>query len=222
MLQVIIDRLETQYYLHSLSRWSLEHRLFRETSRQGSTEASFDGESPKTHEPRYLQVLHLSHHPDCSYLAVTRGHSSSEIAAGTPAASNSKIENDREHAAIIAIPSGNQTEEFVQLMLSRFSPLWTQRQVLQVVSGQAFEAGDFRVKVGELRQGQGGSQQSRGVVAELEWISGDESDWSSAEAIIVGFWEGLDVKGAKGYIRSPGVGSGFNTVKQWCEALRIR
>ena len=222
MLQVIIDRLETHYCLHSLSRWSLEHRLFRETSRQGSAEASFGGESPKAHEPRYLQVLHLSYHPDCSYLAVTRAHSLSELAAATPAASSSKIEDDREHATIIAIPSGSQTEEFVQLMLSRFGPLWTQRQVLQVVNGQAFEAGDFRVKVGELRQGQGGSQQSRGVVTELEWITGDENDWSSAEAIIVGFWEGLDVKGAKGYLRSPGDGSGFNTVRQWCEALRTR
>ena len=111
----------------------------------------------------------------------------SELAVGTPAVFDSKIENDREHASIIATPSGSQSEEFAQLMLSRLGPLWTQRQVLQIVNGQAFEAGDFRVMVGELRRGQEGSQRSRGVIVELEWMTGDESDWSSAEAILVGF-----------------------------------
>ena len=77
---------------------------------------------------------------------------------------------------MISIPSGLQTEEFVQLIITRLGPLWTPRQVLQVSQGLAFEVGEFRVRLGELEQRQSGTQQIRGVVVETQWITADDID----------------------------------------------
>ena len=217
-----MDRIEAQHRLNALPRWTLEYRLFRETSRSGIAEVSLSGENSKAHEIRYLQLLRLSHHPDQSYLAVTTAHMSSETSISTPTTSSSRSINNEERTTIVTIPPGGQTEDFVQMMFSKFGLLWTQRQILQVNNGQAFEAGDFRVKVGEVRQGQGSSQQSKGLIVELEWMSGNENDWAFAEPIIMGFWKGLEIRGAKEYLWNQEFIGGFGTIIQWCEALRVR
>lgn len=97
-----------------------------------------------------------------------------------------------------------------------------QWQSVQISNGQAFEAGDFRVRLGEVRQGQGGASQGRGTIIELEWMGGDQNDWETAEGIIGGFWKGLDVQGARELIKVAGVEEGFSNVRQWCEVLRLR
>ena len=107
-------------------------------------------------------------------------------------------------------------------MLARLGPLWQPKQVLQVTQGQAFEVGDFRLLVGEVRQGQGSSQQVKGVVMSIEWLSGDEGDWEIGGQILKSFWAALEIKGARDYINVTGVREGFASVKQWCEALRLR
>ena len=94
--------------------------------------------------------------------------------------------------------------------------------MLQVINGQAFEAGDFRVRLGELKQGQGSSQQSKGMIAELEWMAGSENDRASAESVVKEFWKGLEIRGAKEYMRGLGTSTGLNTIGQWYEALRTR
>ena len=131
-----------------------------------------------------------------------------------------------EPATIISIPPGGSSEEFIQLMLSKFGPLWQQRQVLGVVNGQAFEVDDFRVRIGEVRQAGGGGagQMGKGAVCEVEWVGGgeDEADWEGAGAVIAGFWEGLGVKGARRVFEVAGLGQGEGSVRQWCEGLRVR
>lgn len=80
--------------------------------------------------------------------------------------------------------------------------------------GQGFEVGDFRVRVGEVRQGIGGTVQGRGVVAEVEYMGGEEEE---GEGMIRAFWEGLGVRGARE------VGEeGWGDVRRWCEVLRLR
>ena len=106
-------------------------------------------------------------------------------------------------------------------MISRFGPLWTQRQVLTVGNGQAWEIGDFRVRVGEVRQG-GSAQQSRGVVVEVEWEGGEADDWESAEGVIRGFWDALGVKGSRECLVVAGMEDGFAGVRRWAEVLRLR
>ena len=117
-------------------------------------------------------------------------------------------------------------------------------------NGLAFAVGDFVVRYGELRQGSSsgsaaaagaaGQAGARGTVVEVEWSSGggaggekdgkdvkDEEekegeDWEIAEVVIRRFWEDLGVKGARGFVRVPGLEMGEGEVRQWFEALRAR
>ena len=185
-------------------------------------------DEPKANEnDRYLQTLSLSHHPSKSYVAITDAHTNTQTRAGAPATSglgNDGVNNDP--ATVVSIPSGLQSEDFIQLMTIKFSLLWTPRQVLFISNGQCFKIGDFQIRFGELRhghgQGQGGMQHVRGVAVEIEWMESGEEDWEIVERTIGGFWEALDVQGAKLLIRIAGVEEGDAVVRQWCEVLKLR
>ena len=186
--------------------------------------ASLTDDSAKPQALRYLQVLSLSHDPGRTHVAVKTTYPLSQTQAGTPATSSGVGESISEPATVVAIPSGAQSEELLQLMVSKLGPLWSQRQVLQVNNGQGFEVGDFRVRAGEVKQGQGpgGAQQARGVIAEITWLAEKDEDWVIVESVIRAFWEGLDINGAREYIRVAGVEESFSTIRQWCEGLRLR
>ena len=162
----------------------------------------------------------MSHQPQ-AYAVITTTTPQSQTRAGTPATTSSAGESAGEPAKIISIPSGPHGEEFVQLTISKLGPLWTQRQTLSVINGQYFEVEDFRLRIGEVRQGQGGAQQNRGVVVEVERIGGAD-DWDTVEDDVKSFWAGLEFKGAKEFIRVPGVETDLANIRQWCEALRLR
>lgn len=128
---------------------------------------------------------------------------------------------------MIAIPSGLQSEEMLQLVVGKLSPLWSHRQTLLVGNGLAFEMEDFRVKVGEMRQGQTGLV--KGTVVEVEWLaaadedSEEESDGDTAQLVIRAFWDTLGIDGAREVMRVPGSGNkGFDLVSQYCQLLRSR
>jgi len=163
----------------------------------------------------------LSHHPGRSYVAITTTHTPAQTRAGTPTSSTVSTEGSGEPATIISIPSGPQSEEFVQLIVSKFGPLWTQRQTLVLSNGQAFEIGDYRIRIGELRQG--ATSLGRGVVVEVEWTGGwEEEGWENGELAIKSFWDQSHVADAKEFFQVPGIERGCGTVRQWCEMLRFR
>ncbi|KAK4691593.1 hypothetical protein P7C71_g5435, partial [Lecanoromycetidae sp. Uapishka_2] len=221
--QTIINSLNAQHNPSLLPPWSLYHRLFRETP----TAVPNGSEKGKSSGPRFLQVLSLQHHAPRTYVAITATTSPSQTRAGTPASSHSAETAAGEPATIISIPSGPPTEEFIQLIISKFGTLWQHRQVLTVTNGQSFEIGDFRIRVGEMRQGGGGGQMTRGAICEIEWVGGDEegdkeTDWDTAETTIRGFWEGLGIRGARSVFDVPGLALGESSVRQWCEILRVR
>ena len=181
--------------------------------------------------PRFLQVLSLSHHAPHTYIAITSTHAPSQTRAGTPVSSNFSVETGSgEPATIVTIPAGPQSDEFIQLVISKFGPLWQQRpqQTITVGNGHAFDIGDFRVRVGEARQGGAGAGglMARAALCEIEWV-GDgngegENEWESAEGVIRGFWEALGVRGARECFWVPGLAGGQGSVRQWCEILRVR
>jgi len=168
----------------------------------------------------------LSHHAPQTHVAITTTHPPSQTRAGTPASSNLSAENlSSEPATLASIPAGSASEEFVQLILTKLGPIWQQHQVLSISSGQAFEIDDFKVRVGEIKQGySGGAQMGRGAVCEIEWggEDGEESDWETGECVIRAFWEGLGVKGARDCFGVAGLREGDGNVRQWIEILRIR
>ncbi len=105
-------------------------------------------------------------------------------------------------------------------MVSKFGPLWTQRQTLVLGNGQAFEIGDFRIRFGEIRQGT--TSLGRGIVVEVEWTGEEEEDWENAEGVIRPFWDQIRVAGARECFQVAGMDQGDGSVRQWCEILRLR
>lgn len=156
------------------------------------TQAAAHEDTRKTSSTRYLQILNLSHLPGRSYVVISKIAAVSQSRVGTPASSsNVSVE---EPATIISIRAGTQTEEFLQLLLAKFGPLWTQRQALSVTNGLGFEVGDYRMRVGEAKHGFGGAQVVAGVAVEVEWrgmAEGEEGAWEEAELMIRTFWDGL-------------------------------
>ena len=218
----ILSRLTSYYNPLPLPPWTLSHRLFRETPTGPGAEKS------KAKGQRYLQTLTLSYHAPRTYVAITTTNAPAQTRAGTPASSNISANEaiSGEPAVMVSIPSGLPSEEFVQLVVSKFSPLWQPRQTLSVPHGHSFDVGDFRIRFGELRQGSGGgAQMGRGTVVEVQWNGSDEEggeDWESAEAVIGSFWDGLGIRGAKKVFWVPGLGDGEGSIRQWCDILRIR
>ena len=227
--QDILAKLTSHYDPSPLPGWTLSHRIFRETpSPQPSASLSNGINKAKPPSTRFLQILTLSHHAPRTFVAITSTHSASQTRTGTPASSNVSAEPaSGEPATIISIAAGSSSEEFVQLVVTKFGPLWQQRQILSAGSGYAFEVGDYRVRVAELRQGgSGGGQMGRGAVCEVTWVGEEaeqeEEGWEAGEAVVNGFWEGLALRGAREVYRVPGLGDGEGTIRQWCELLRPR
>lgn len=225
----LTTHLTTLYNPTPLPPWSLTHRLFRETPLP--TTLSHDKSKPPP-PSRYLQTLTLSHHAPRTYIAITSTHAPPQTRAGTPAdAAWSTSTGGSDPATLISLPTSPSSEEFITLLLTKYGPLWQQRQILGIVNGQGFEIDDFRVRIGEVRQagggvGGGGPGQmmgiGKGAVCEVEWVGGEEGDLEGAGEVIAGFWEGLGVKGGRKVYEVPGVREGDGSVRQWFEGLRVR
>lgn len=231
--QDILAKLTSHYDASPLPSWTLSHRIFRETPfaqhpPQPSPSPTNGVDKAKPPGPRFLQILSLSHHAPRTYVAITSTHAASQTRAGTPASSNISAEAASGGAAtIVSIATGPSSEEFIQLIASKFGPLWQQRQILSAGRVYAFEIGEFRVRVGELRQGgSGGGQMGRGAVCEVAWVGEEagpeQEDWEAREVVVKGFWEGLALRGAREVYWVPGLGDGEGTIRQWCELLRPR
>ena len=222
-----LNTLGTEYNLSPLQPWTLQHRLFRDTAKPAATSvgSSID-EQPRSSGPRYLQFLTLSHHPATCYVAISSAIAPAPTRAGPPVSSTLSGESSGEPATIISIPSASQSDEFVQLLIAKFGPLWTQRQTLSVKNGQTFEVGEYTVRAGEVVQGygagNGGAALGRGVVVEIEWTGEDGTGDGGGEGLVQAFWDTLGVKGARECVNVAGMAEGFTSVRQWIEVLRIR
>ncbi len=228
-LESLRDKLIKRYQPQPEGRWSLEHRLMRETLPSSAVEDS------TTHALRYCQILTFSHHEGKSYVCISapQPQTGAQGSTSTPLPDGG---NDRRQAGtLVTVPQG-QTGELVQLMTLKMGPLWTQRQTLHVSNGFSYELQDFKVRLGEVKQGQNATH--KGVIAELEWLAGSASDtfdkesnteiddWEAGEVVISALWEGLDIPGSREMIRAPGVGQeqgkGMDLARQYCEILRLR
>lgn len=127
-------------------------------------------------------------------------------------------------AAIVSISVGASTEDFSQLLLTKLAPLWQPRHLLAVVDGLCYQVGDFRIRVGEVKQGIGSSQLVRGVAIELAFMNPDEGGLESCDGatqMIMTFWEELSLTGAKEFF-SDREDDGFQDVRLWCRMLTLR
>ncbi|KAI4203102.1 MAG: hypothetical protein LQ350_002150 [Teloschistes chrysophthalmus] len=205
----VISRLTTIYNPSLLQNWSLKQRLFRSTAAGSS-----DPTATKPRDSRCLQIISLPGHPQDSYAVITPAEQPTATQSPTATAA----------ATVISIPIGPSTDELNQLLLTRLTSLWQPRQSYSVVDGLGYQVGDFRMRVGEVRQGIGGSQLVRGVAIEIALTSQRDDRVESreeTEQMIMSFFEELGLTGAKTFLSDREHGD-FQDVRLWCRMLTLK
>lgn len=97
-----------------------------------------------------------------------------------------------------------------------------QRPTLSVSNGLSYRMGEYRVRLGEVRQGAGSGAQLKGIAVELEWTGAEEGEWEIGEAAIRAFWDTVGLKKGRGVVQIAGWEKGMGTVRQWIEVLRLK
>lgn len=217
-LPLVVDRLTSIYNPTHLGRWTLDHRLLRDTS-------SILPQSDIP--PRFVQFINLSYIGGKSFVAVSPQPTTDLRDTKGPAGVNAGGSIDKESGmTMIEIPAGSELE-FLTLITKKMEPLWVFRQHVRVDNGQTFETDDWRIRVGDVRQVT--QARVRGCVVEVQvkeqpYEGADgENDWAVNEAILKRFWKRLGIEGAREYIRVPGVSArdSLELPRQYVELLRL-
>ena len=205
LAHVINNRLARAHHLEPLGNWTLEHRLHRENQPAGDAAPQSDPSALG-----YLQILKRSYVADLTHVSV---------------ADRRTMRGDAP-AAVVAIPVASH-DEFTQFVGTRLGPLWVYRQTAHVAGGAAYGIGNFNVRFGEVRTGQGSAAQVRGIVVEIEWVEEVNVDQARAEEAIHAIWDEIDtkdgkMKDAKKFFPGTQTGQDFVGERLWFEALKLK
>ncbi|EAW10456.1 uncharacterized protein ACLA_049280 [Aspergillus clavatus NRRL 1] len=160
----------------AIGRWALEHKLMRDTP------SCLPGSTPqRSAQPRYMQFLSLSYYPNHGFIytspnpetpGLNGGNNSNATAPpgatqpahpGTP--NSAPAEGSGLVMATVPLPScGTLFKHFVYAC----QPFWCHRHTVAVPGGTVYDVGDFRVRIGDVRQTQP-AVRPRGTVVEIEW-----------------------------------------------------
>ncbi|KAL6229967.1 hypothetical protein BDW75DRAFT_234783 [Aspergillus navahoensis] len=151
-----------------VSRWALEHKLMRDTP---SCLPPSGTQRPAA--PKYMQLLSLTYYPNHGFIYTSQQsdkdgpvtapgaapiQSSSQSSQGTPATGP---------MVMTTVPLSS-TGALYQHFSYACQPFWCHRHTVTVPNGVVYEIGDFRVRVGDVRQTQP-AVRIRGTVIEIEW-----------------------------------------------------
>ena len=207
LAQVIHNRLARAHHLEPLAAWSLEHRLYRRNPLLAAEDAAA---ATRPLEAAFLQLLRRSHVPDRVHAAI---------------AGSATFLGPEPLGPVVAIPVASH-DEFVQFVSTRLQPFWAHRQTVHVAQGAAYGVGDFEVRVGEVRAGQGGPAQARGVVVEIAWVRAGAGP-AGAEEAVAAMWDEIDTKDemmrdAKKFFPGTEAGQEHFAARLWLEVLKLR
>ncbi|KAG0157863.1 hypothetical protein PDIDSM_5374 [Penicillium digitatum] len=209
-LQTILERLRAAFpneELTPIGRWGLEQKLLRDTP---GLLPSSSNSNQKPPNPRYMQFLSLTHYPTHGFI-ITSGPEK-------PTPASNKIQNQTQNQGasgpanaiapdqsppppmvMTTIPPSSYGTLF-QHFTYACQPSWSHRLTLAVPNGIVYEVGDFRVRLGDVRQ-TFPMARVRGTVVEIEWrgpsvveaIPVDREDGSFSAGVGVGAGGGGDV-----------------------------
>jgi hypothetical protein len=194
-LAAVTERLRaafTDEELTPIGRWGLEQKLFRDTP--GLVPASANS-NKKPSNPRYMQFLSLTHYPTHGFIYTSEPADQPATAtanatpapaqspAGAPAAATpnqtqTQIQNgitnpnstqtpDSPRMIMTTVPPSSYTSLF-QHFTYACQPFWCHRLTVTVPNGIVYDVGDFRVRLGDVRQ-TFPTARVRGTVVEIEW-----------------------------------------------------
>ncbi|PYI03378.1 hypothetical protein BO78DRAFT_399827 [Aspergillus sclerotiicarbonarius CBS 121057] len=181
-----------------VGRWFLEHRLMRDTPSCVPASAS-----QRQVQPRYLQFLSLSFHANHGFIYTSEvpeksGHHPTTSTAGAPA--NPPPTGATGPAPVPPTPSTaaqpsqsggpmvmttvplQSCNSLFQHFVYACQPSWCHRHTTTVPGGAVYDVGDFRVRVGDVRQTQPAAR-VRGTVVQIEWRGPSIVDSISAQSL---------------------------------------
>ncbi|KGO40972.1 Mediator complex, subunit Med20 [Penicillium expansum] len=173
-LQIITERLRAAFpneELTPIGRWGLEQKLLRDTP---GLLPSSSNSNKKPPNPRYMQFLSLTHYPTHGFIYTSEPEK--------PASAPNQNQNQGAPGPVNAIaPDHSPSPPMVMTTIPPSSygtlfqhftyacqPFWSHRLTLAVPNGIVYEVGDFRVRLGDVRQ-TFPTARVRGTVVEIEW-----------------------------------------------------
>ncbi|EED14948.1 conserved hypothetical protein [Talaromyces stipitatus ATCC 10500] len=153
---LLTERLRSVYSDEAIpiGRWVLEHKLMRDTPSCLPASAHAPNPAPK---PRYVQFLSMTNYPKVGFI-----YASENVDGENP-----KTKTTTESGMIMStVPNASSTEIFRHFVRC-CEPIWCHRHSVSV-TGAVYEVGDFRVRLGEVRQMQPHAR-PRGTIMEIEW-----------------------------------------------------
>ncbi|KAH8704155.1 mediator complex, subunit Med20 [Talaromyces proteolyticus] len=127
-------------------RWGLEHKLMKDTPSCLPASAHAPNPAPR---PRYMHFLSTTNYPKVGFI-----YASSD----TPRVGSEMV--------MSPVPITSSAELFRHFVRA-CEPLWCHRHTV-TVTGAIYDVGDFRVRLGEVRQTQPQAR-PRGTIMEVEW-----------------------------------------------------
>ncbi|KAL3452443.1 mediator complex, subunit Med20 [Aspergillus insuetus] len=171
-LATITERLSSSFAEEPalLGRWALEHKLMRDTPSCLPPSAS-----QRQAAPKFMQFLSLSHYPTHGFIYASQPLESGNAPGGagatvttTPSSSQSSQTTTATAPMIMTTVPHQSTASLYQHFVYACQPFWAPRHIVTVQGGMVYEIGDFRVRVGDVRQTQP-AVRVRGTVVEIEW-----------------------------------------------------
>ncbi|PYH96796.1 hypothetical protein BO71DRAFT_448391 [Aspergillus ellipticus CBS 707.79] len=167
-----------------IGRWFLEHKLMRDTPSCVPASAS-----QRQMQPRYMQLLSLSFHSNHGfiYTSQTPDKNAQHLVTGnpTPGGAPSPAPSNPAQSSgpmiMITVPLPSCSALFQHFSYA-CQPIWCHRHTVTVPGGVVYDVGDFRVRIGDVRQTSPAAR-VRGTVVEIEWRGPSLVDSISAQSL---------------------------------------
>lgn len=141
-----------------IGRWGLEHKLMRDTPSCLPASAHAPNPAPRA---RYVQFLSMTNHPKLGFVYASEDDDQTQ-----PTAATAGIGKTESGMIMSSVPIASSSEIFRHFVRC-CEPIWCHRHTV-TVTGTVYDVGDFRVRLGEVRQTQPQAR-PRGTIMEVEW-----------------------------------------------------
>ncbi|KAL4869108.1 hypothetical protein BDV12DRAFT_89194 [Aspergillus spectabilis] len=168
-LATVVERLNLAFAEEPtlVTRWALEHKLMRDTP---SCLPPSGSQRPTA--PKYMQILSLTHYSQHGFIYTSQksdgaGPNTATSTATPPSSQTSQAVPASTPMVMTTVPHSS-TGPLYQHFLYACQPFWCHRHTTTVLGGMVYDIGDFRIRVGDVRQTQPAAR-VRGTVVEIEW-----------------------------------------------------
>ena len=144
-----------------VGRWGLEHKLMRDTPSCLPASAHAPSPAPRA---RYVQFLSMTNHPKLGFVYASEDDDID--GATTPQTATASSIKPESGMIMSTVPIASASEIFRHFVRC-CEPIWCHRHTV-TVTGTVYDVGDFRVRLGEVRQTLPQAR-PRGNVMEVEW-----------------------------------------------------